>query len=411
MASAKLVLGLVLALSTGNFVAGQANFNTTGNYKGERYVGVSGPRGLLLDEAGDLLAVSQGVSRITAVFQEGNSVQTAEIVNNAGLRLNHGIAYYNGYLYASSTTTLYRWRYTPGQRTSVTTAEEVVVKNMPNGGHATRTPIFDKDGLLYVSVGSNANVDQNSDRARIRRFNISSIPSGGIEFNSGTVFADGLRNEVGLGFDLDGVLWGVQNGADNLNRADLGGDIHNTNPADEMTKFDQPLGTHYGYPYCWTVDQLAGYRNGDQFAWPSFMNDGVHTDAWCRDVRNNRPPTLPLPAHYAALGVEFYDGKACNTSAGAFPCSMTGDAFVAFHGSWNREPAAGYKVVRIPINKETKLPTGEILDVIFEPNPAGCGRCFRPVNAVFDSRGHLIVSSDASSELIRVTYDSSTESK
>lgn len=123
----------------------------------------------------------------------------------------------------------------------------------------------------------------------------------------------------------------------------------------------------------------------------------------------NQPPTLPLPAHYAALGITFYDGTGCNTSAGAFPCSMIGDAFVAFHGSWNREPPEGYKVVRIPINPQTRLPTGEMLDVIFEPSPGSCGRCFRPVNAVFDLRGHLMVSTDGSNEIVRVTYATDSE--
>lgn len=55
----------------------------------------------------------------------------------------------------------------------------------------------------------------------------------------------------------------------------------------------------------------------------------------------NRPPTLAMPAHHAPLGITFYDGKVCDTSAGAFPCSMKGDAFVTFHGSWNRNPPAG----------------------------------------------------------------------
>lgn len=116
-----------------------------------------------------------------------------------------------------------------------------------------------------------------------------------------------------------------------------------------------------------------------------------------------------MPAHYAPLGITFYDGNACNTSAGAFPCSMKGDAFVAFHGSWNRNPPEGYRVVRIPIDPQTRLPTGEILDVIFEPNPATCGRCLRPVNVVFDQRGHLMVSTDGSNEIIRVTYATDSE--
>ena len=87
--------------------------------------------------------------------------------------------------------------------------------------------MFDEKGLLYVSVGSVLNVDPDSYRSRIRRFNLTHVPDGGFEFDLGEVFADGLRNEVGLAFDRSGVLWGVENGADRLFRDDLGGDIHN----------------------------------------------------------------------------------------------------------------------------------------------------------------------------------------
>jgi glucose/arabinose dehydrogenase len=100
------------------------------------------------------------------------------------------------------------------------------------------------------------------------------------------VFADGLRNEVGLAFDKFGTLWGVENGADQLNRPDLGGDIHNGNPAEEMNRFNGSVGQHYGYPYCFSTDNLPGYAKGTQFAWPTFMNDGTHTDEWCRNATN-----------------------------------------------------------------------------------------------------------------------------
>ncbi len=85
------------------------------------------------------------------------------------------------------------------------------------------------------------------------------------------VFVDGLRNEVGLAFDANGILHGVENGADQLNRPDLGGDIHNGNPAEEMNRFNRPAGTHYGYPYCFSTHNLAGYSPNTQFAWPSFL--------------------------------------------------------------------------------------------------------------------------------------------
>ncbi|VEU42652.1 unnamed protein product [Pseudo-nitzschia multistriata] len=115
--------------------------------------------------------------------------------------------------------------------------EEVVVSNINEDGmggaplgHKTRTLEFDKSGMLYISVGSNKNVDGDSYRSRIRRFNISdpsvTFPQ---DFQTMEVFADGLRNEVGLAFDKHGILWGVENSADNLVREDLGGDIHEDN--------------------------------------------------------------------------------------------------------------------------------------------------------------------------------------
>lgn len=73
---------------------------------------------------------------------------------------------------------------------------------------------------------------------------------------------------------------------DNLYREDLGGDIHNGNPAEELNRFDGPIGSHYGYPYCFSSYALNGYSPLTQFAWPTFMNDGIHSDEWCRNTTN-----------------------------------------------------------------------------------------------------------------------------
>lgn len=126
--------------------------------------------------------------------------------------INHGIAFSNGYLYASSSRTIYRWPYVPGQFSLIDkTAVEVVITDMEDGGHITRTLIFDSQGQLYVSIGSNANIDPDSSRARIRRFRLGSLP---VTFSSGELFADGVRNTVGLAFNSNGVLFGVDNGPD-----------------------------------------------------------------------------------------------------------------------------------------------------------------------------------------------------
>jgi glucose/arabinose dehydrogenase len=401
----------LLALCAISSINAQTSPVTTAPWYGQLYGNVAGARALVVDSANDILVLSRGNNGVMCVYETENGdgtirINYVKIVNADGLGVNHGLTFFEGFVYVSSQSHVYRWPYTPGSRTLITTPAEIVIRGMPIGGHTSRTLIFDPvPKVLYVSVGSDGNVDPNSDRARIRRFNLSSgFPSGGIDFNTGEVFADGLRNEVGLAWDNNGVLWGVENGADQLNRPDLGGDIHNGNPAEELNRFNRPAGTHYGYPYCFSTHNLPGYSAGTQFAWPSFMNDGVHTDEWCRNPNNNQPPVFPMPAHQAPLGIEFYDGRGCGVAEGAPPCSVTGDAFVAFHGSWNSDVKVGYRVAQYPFDKTTLEPTGQYIDAIFDPN-VNCGNnCFRPVNVVFNNNGHLIVSTDSSHEIFRLWY-------
>lgn len=354
--------------------------------------------------------------------------------------LNHGLALHpvTHYVYASTATDVYRWSYDEGlhnkEKRTVTGPREHVISTIEDGGmggapggHKTRTLAFSKNGTLYMSIGSFQNVDTDSGRSRIRRFthfekehehNIK-FP---LRFVDGEVFADGLRNEVGLAFDTFGVLWGVENSADNLKRADLGGDIHNENPAEELNRFPENLkGKHWGYPYCWTEFKLpigiAKGRNA-QWAWPSFMEQGgVYTDEYCRS--STIPSEMALQAHSAPLGIVFYKYRDYNANEekcfGAFPPHMDGYAFVAYHGSWNRDIPTGYKVVYVPINNST----GRVLEGTNEPidllTSAGhdSGNApwesgFRPVDVDFDSCGRLLLSSDGSkgkgTGLVRISY-------
>lgn len=143
-----------------------------------------------------------------------STVGTTTIVNGTDLNLTHGIAFYGGFLYASSNSKVYRWPYEPGQFSLIDeNAVETVITDIEEPGHSTRTLIFDNAGRFYVAIGSNANIDPDSSRARIRRFNLQSLP---IAFGSGEVFADGVRNTVGLAFNSNGVLFGVDNGPDRV---------------------------------------------------------------------------------------------------------------------------------------------------------------------------------------------------
>jgi glucose/arabinose dehydrogenase len=357
--------------------------------------GLAEPRGLATASGGDLLVVERGTARVLVLFDDdGDGVsgpaERAVVATASGL--NHGIALAGGYLYASSPTTLYRWPYQSGMRAALGAAE-VVVSQIPSGGHVTRTPVFDLQGRLYLSIGSGSNLDTDSSRARIRRFSLTSVPAGGIPFASGEVFADGMRNEVGLAFDGQGRLWGVENGSDDLQRADLGGDIHNDNPAEEMNMFAEP-GRFYGYPYCWSEHTLAmGRGAGTQWAYGAA---GIHTDQWCQDPANNVPPRFALPAHVAPLDLLFYDGA-------SFPADWKGDAIVTFHGSWNRDMESGYKVARVVFSNGNPVRVEPLLTYT-GPGDRAAGWLHRPVSVRQGRDGQLFVSSDASGVIVAIGH-------
>jgi len=224
------------------------------------------------------------------------------------------------------------------------------------------------------------------------------LADGGFSFIEGEVFADGLRNEVGLAFDPQGRLWGVENGFDNAFRADLGGDIHEDNPAEELNLFLEP-GQFYGYPYCWSEFLLpdgVGGGPGTQWVHENFMDDRIHSDSWCQNPDNVVPPVLAMQAHSAPLDITFYDGI-------SFPGAAVGDAFVAFHGSWNRDEPTGYKVVRLNFRQGSFVS----LDPFFEYAGGGdIGEAWphRPVAIGVHPDGNMLVTSDRSGVIISIGY-------
>ena len=354
--------------------------------------GLGDPRGLVFDPRdGGILVVERDRARIlhVAIDEFGAVERSVEIASASGL--NHGIALRGDALYASSDTTVYRWAYgTPGaaagDRRAVVTGISADGSGGAPGGHTTRTLAMDAAGAMFVSVGSAGNVDEDSYRSRVRDCGDLGEVIDPVPFDECAVFADGLRNEVGLAFDGRGRLWGVENSADNLMRDDLGGDIHNDNPADELNLLVR--GDSYGYPFCWTAGPGAEFSEaGEQFAWPSTMEE--KDDAWCRE--NSRAPALALQAHSAPLGLAF---------------DADGNAMVAYHGSWNRDVPTGYKVVVVHFDDDG-APTGEVTDV-FAHGGAGAKWRVRPVDVVFDSGGRAIVSDDGAGTILAITRTSAT---
>ncbi|KAI1809241.1 soluble quino protein glucose dehydrogenase [Poronia punctata] len=371
--------------------------------------GLSNPRDLIFDSQGRLLIVQKGVGVSQhSLDLNGCVTNTSLVVSDANL--NHGIRLSpdEKTLYASSASSVFSWTYDPTTG-SVGPDSTRVISGMATSGHSTRTLVMSphRPDLLVVSHGSNANIDEDSSdpqtaRAIVKVFNISSTPADGYDFVSeGWNAGYGLRNEVGLAFDGNNMLWGVENSADDLSRQINGTsvDIHIDNPAEELNflgDVTSPNNDWYGYPECFTIwdpSQVAdrAFQVGEQFVQVPTVD---FDDDSC--ARDSVPPALSFQAHSAPLGCKFD--------------SSYSNLFVTMHGSWDRQPPTGYKVVAVPFTQGDDGSYGPTaasssnegsFDVFYPPDEAQCSSstCIRPVGLAFDGAGRLYVTSDASGEL------------
>jgi len=366
---------------------------------------VSGARQLAFAPNGDLFVSATG--KVIALW-DGNKDGTSDPDERATFAtqsgLNHGVVFSRDakFVYASSSTTVFRWKYSNGLRTAEGAAE-VIVKGIPSGGHSTRTLGFDSKGRLVVSIGSGSNVDTSQSdwdsRSQIRRYEIpANVPSGGLAYTTGEVLASGMRNEAGIFVDNDDRIWGVENGRDNLSDDDLGGDIHNDNPGEELNLVDGKGPKFYGYPHCFSEFKLSGGQGqGTQWADETLEASQRKTDDYCRDAAQVKPPVYVMPAHWAPLGVIRYTGRAV---------PMTGDLIIGAHGSWNRDPATGRVIARAKLSgdKVTMFET-----IVGEKDASGKLKegswDARPVDVRQGPDEALYVSDDQSGRVLKIGYE------
>lgn len=378
--------------------------------------GLTRPRGITLDNKGRLIVLESGsgISQHT-VDEDGCIPADSSRMLLSRPVLNHGIHFSpDGLtLYASSRDYVWGWAYNPETGHLDLDSEAILVSGMAPSSHSTRTlaiPQSEPD-LLVVSAGSDGNLDHASvspevARAIVKVFNISSVPEGGWNYvTDGWNAGYGLRNEVCLSFDGNDMLWGVENSADNAERTVNGTseDIHTNNPAEELNylgSVTKPNDNWYGYPTCFTVrgpDEITDteFQIGEQYV---LTPNATFDDSSCAEQAV--PPRLTLPAHTAPLG-------------SAFDATFE-NLYVALHGSWNRNPPQGYKLVAIPFTQgpdgayepvaEQSDPNG-YTDILWHPNESSCSAstCTRPVGLVFDAAGRLYMESDATGEIFLLT--------
>jgi glucose/arabinose dehydrogenase len=296
----------------------------------------------------------------------GGGTANARSIFIQGLNSPFGMALIGHDLYVANTDAILRFPYVDGE--TEIRAPGVKLCDLPGGPlnhHWTKNLIASRNGShLYVSIGSNSNVGENgldkeNDRARILEIDTKTGQS--------QVVATGLRNPVGMAFELQtGALWAVVN-----ERDELGSDL--------------------------VPDYLTQVKDGAFYGWP-FSYWGQHVDD---RVKPQRPdlvakavvPDYALGNHVAPLGLVFSSGN-------LLPERYRSGAFIGEHGSWNRKPRSGYKVVFVPF--ANGRPDGMPVDVLTGFVSAD-GKAFgRPVGVAMDKAGALLVADDVGNSVWRV---------
>ena len=329
------------------------------------------PRNMALAPDGSVFVALSGANKI-AVLRDttGTGKGDAQTTFADDLRQPFGLAFHDGYLYVGNTDSVVRYPYQTGD-TKARGAAQTVVPQLPANGyhnHWTRDLLFSKDGkTLFVSVGSLENVGIDEPRrAAILAFD----PDGG----NFRIYASGLRNPVGLAIEpKSGQLWTCVNERDGL-----GNDL----PPDYATPVQQ--GGFYGWPYAYIgphPDPNFGKRQPDL-------------------VEKTITPDVLFRSHSAAVNIVF-------STSPKFPQQWRGGAFVSFHGSWNREPRTGYKVVYVPMKNGTPTDGSYVnfLTGFATPDDTVWGR---PVGLLVAKDGSLLVCDDDGGRIWRIAYQRAT---
>lgn len=296
---------------------------------------------------------------------DGDGVAETKTTFASGLYSPFGMTLVGDSLYVANSDALVRYAYATGATQAAAPPEKVL--DLPAGTlnhHWTKNVIASPDGArLFVTVGSNSNVAENGLEAENGRAAIWEVRLPGAEHR---VFATGLRNPNGMAFTDDGTLWTVVN-----ERDEIGSDL--------------------------VPDYLTSVRDGGFYGWPfSYYGANVDVRAPARPelVRTALVPDYALGPHTASLGL-------ANAKGNSLPAQFAEGMFIGQHGSWNRKPPSGYKVIFVPFREGR--PAGMPLDVLTAFVDANGDARGRPVGVALDRTGALLVADDVGNVIWRVT--------
>lgn len=321
--------------------------------------------GKVMGRAGATVPSANRITLLRDSNHDGVAETRTRFIEN--LNSPFGMTLVGNDLYVADTDRLLRFNYVEGQ-TSIT-AKPLKVIDLPGGTlnhHWTKNVIASQDGsTLYVTVGSNSNVgenglDQEQGRAAIWEVDRAT--------GNQRIFASGLRNPNGMAWEpSSGKLWTAVN-----ERDEIGSDL--------------------------VPDYITSVKDGGFYGWP-FSYYGQHVDVRVSPqdpalVAKAIVPDYAVGPHTASLGLAFAEGS-------TLPAPFTNGAFIGQHGSWNRKPHSGYKVIFVPFSGGK--PSGQPVDVLsgfLNQDEEAMGR---PVGVVIDRQGNLLVADDVGNKVWRVS--------
>lgn len=319
----------------------------------------------VMDRAGAGVASANRITLLRDSNQDGVVDQRTVFIEH--LNSPFGMALVGNTLYVADTDAVLAFPY-ENDATQIVAAPRKLV-DLPAGRinhHWTKNLIASPDGSkLYVTVGSNSNVAENGIAAEQGRAAIWQVD---IASGAHRVFASGLRNPNGMAWNpASGMLWVAVN-----ERDELGSDL--------------------------VPDYMTTVRDGGFYGWP-YSYYGAHVDT---RVKPQKPdlvakaiaPDYALGPHTASLGL-------CSAQGNSLPVAYAHGMFVGQHGSWNRKPRSGYKVIFVPFN--SGAPSGMPVDVL-SGFLSDDGEAYgRPVGVAIDRPGALLVADDVGNTIWRVT--------
>jgi glucose/arabinose dehydrogenase len=330
-------------------------------------------RQLVMGRAG---AGTPSANRITLLRDaDGDGVAETKSVFIEGLHSPFGMALVGNDFYVADSDAIMKFPYHDGD-TRITVSGEKLA-DLPAGRinhHWTKDLVASPDGSkLYATVGSNSNAGENGIAAETNRAAVLEVDRASGKWR---VFASGIRNPNGPSWQpQSGALWVAVNERDGL-----GNDL--------------------------VPDYMTSVKDGGFYGWP-YSYYGQHVDTRVEPQRPDLvakaiPPDYALGAHTASLGLTFNTGD-------LFPFEMAGGAFIGQHGSWNRKPRAGYKVIFVPF--ADGKPTGPPRDILTGFLNADGEAQGRPVGVKIDKQGALLVADDVGNSIWRVTPSAKSASR